>query len=436
MNATPSGSELRWSAFRDRARSSLFVVPLLFVVAGALLALLMLYLDSSAGDLPERFTATVDSSRAVLTVVAGATLAFAGVAFSVSLLLVSAASSQYSPRVVHGMFRDPASKRAMGIVMGTFTYCLVVLRAVRGEGGAGGEAVVPSLSTVTALVLGIVAILATVAFISHSAHGLDVSQVLARVTEEALEAVRDHATSGYTDDRTVEVDDHGAVVVFEKHGWVQQLDHRSLLDALPAGSRFVVDTAPGRYAVPGTPVGRISPEPSDVDAVSRRLRSAVSLGPTRTLLQDPTYGVRQLADVALRALSPGVNDPTTAQDALFHQAAVLRQLLAAAPPGVTVRDGDRVLHLAHVPTRAELVNLAFDEVRIAATGQPTVLIYLLEIIDQLVHALTEEATADARAALRRQAGLVLAQADLGSLLEADRERVRDAYRDRFAAASD
>ena len=231
------------------------------------------------------------------------------------------------------------------------------------------------------------------------------------------------------------LDDQGTVVALEAHGWIQQLDHRRLLDALPSGSLLVVDTAPGRYAVPGTPLGRISPEPGDLDDVARRLRSAVRIGPTRTLLQDSTYGVRQLADVALRALSPGVNDPTTAQDALFHEAAVLRRLLAADPPATTVRDGDRVLVLAHAPTRGELVDLAFDEVRIAATGQPTVLVYLLEILDQLVHALPRDAAADAQAALTRQAGLVLAQADLGSLLEADRERVREAYRDRFAASN-
>ncbi len=108
--------------------------------------------------------------RAVLGVIASATIAFAGVAFSVSLLLISMSSSQYSPRVVHGPFRDPFNKRVMGVVIGTFTYCLVVLRAVRSPLEDGGTAVVPSLSIAVAVLLGVATLLTIVGFISHAAH--------------------------------------------------------------------------------------------------------------------------------------------------------------------------------------------------------------------------------------------------------------------------
>ena len=122
-------SELR--AWGDRLRSSLFFIPMLCVIGGVILGEAMLGVDALVTGISPRLTATVDSARTVLTTVAGATLTFAGIAFSVSLLLISLASSQYSPRVVHGMFRDPFNKRVMGLVIGTFTYCLVVLRAVR-----------------------------------------------------------------------------------------------------------------------------------------------------------------------------------------------------------------------------------------------------------------------------------------------------------------
>jgi uncharacterized membrane protein len=111
---------------------------MMFVVVAVLLGEAMLVVDSRVEDISPRLTATVDSARSVLSVVAGATLAFAGIAFSVSLLLISLSSSQYSPRVVHGLFRDPFNKRVMGIVIGTFTYALVVLRAVRGPLGRAG----------------------------------------------------------------------------------------------------------------------------------------------------------------------------------------------------------------------------------------------------------------------------------------------------------
>ncbi len=177
-------SELR--AWGDRLRSSLFFVPMLCVIGGVILGELMLGVDALVTGIDPRLTATVDSARTVLTTVAGATLTFAGIAFSVSLLLISLASSQYSPRVVHGMFRDPFNKRVMGLVIGTFTYCLVVLRAVRGALEGAGDAVVPSVSILLAVALGIASILGIVAFINHAAHSMDVSNILRRVTEEVL----------------------------------------------------------------------------------------------------------------------------------------------------------------------------------------------------------------------------------------------------------
>ena len=115
-------------SLQDRMRSSLFVVPMMFVFGGVVLGELALAADDRVDGIPTGLTATVDSGRSVLAVVAGATLSFAGIAFSVSLLLISLAASQFSPRVVHGLFRDPFNTRVMGIVVGTFTYCLVVLR--------------------------------------------------------------------------------------------------------------------------------------------------------------------------------------------------------------------------------------------------------------------------------------------------------------------
>ncbi len=136
MLATPSpllGGDVlvRLRQLQDQIRSGLSWVPKLFVVGSLGLAEIMLRVDQNVGDLPAGVSATVDSARSVLAVVAGATLAFVGIAFSVGLLLISLASSRYSPRVVHGLFRDPFKKRVMGVVIGTFVYCLLVLNSVQ-----------------------------------------------------------------------------------------------------------------------------------------------------------------------------------------------------------------------------------------------------------------------------------------------------------------
>ena len=223
--------------------------------------------------------------------------------------------------------------------------------------------------------------------------------------------------------------EQGEIIPFIDHGWVQHVDVDSLLDEIPEGTTVELLTAPGRYAVPGSPAARSWPadESGHDAAASSAVQRSVRTGAARTLLADPSYGVRQLADVALRALSPGVNDPTTARDALAHLATVLHALLAAPVPAeVTQRDG-RTVVLVPAPSPGDLVALGFDEVRIAAVGQPDVLVDLLEVLDQLGRSLTEDAE-PARAALRHQAGLVLACAELGEVPEPDRERVRAAYR--------
>ncbi|MGA8847602.1 MAG: DUF2254 domain-containing protein [Nocardioides sp.] len=428
----------RISALSDRLRSSLFFIPMICVLGGIVLGEAMLLVDDAVTDIDPRWTATVDSARTVLTTVASATLAFAGIAFSVSLLLISLASSQYSPRVVHGMFRDPFNKRVMGLVIGTFTYCLVVLRAVRTSLDESGEAIVPSVSILLAVVLGIASILSIVAFINHGAHSMDVSKILHRVTREVLDQA-DDAWPEPEPDSTLDPDEpvptlpNAAVAVrFDQHGWVQNIDYDRLLKLFPQGSLVRLDTFAGRYAIHNAPICYVWPAPLDSDRVEEAVRGAVMLGETRTLQQDVAYGVRQLSDVALKALSPGINDPTTAHDAISHLGAVLSDLLRRVLPAQQIKGTDgQVLLVPHATTHAQLVGLAFDEVRIAAAGQPTVLIYLLDVLHQIRESLAERSHPDAVSALRRQADLIRSMNEEEDQQEADRDRVREAYAQRY-----
>jgi len=429
----------RLTAWGDRVRSSLFFIPMLCVMGGILLGQAMLLVDALVTGIDPRLTATVDSARTVLTTVAGATLAFAGIAFSVSLLLISLASSQYSPRVVHGMFRDPFNKRVMGLVIGTFTYCLVVLRAVRGSLEEAGDAVVPSVSILLAVALGMASILSIVAFINHGAHSMDVSKILHRVTDEALS----QASTAWPEPeagsaRDAEPDEmpnlpDGAVAVrFAAYGWVQNVDYEQLVTVLPPGSTMRLETFAGRYAIQNTPIGHVFPPPEGAADLGTKVRAAVTVGETRTLQQDVAYGVRQLSDVALKALSPGINDPTTAHDAVSHLGSLLSDLLGRQPPSRRLSGEEgQVLLVPHATTHDQLVGLAFDEVRIAAAEQPTVLIYLLDVLYQVEQSLTDRHRPSAVDALRRQADLIWAMNEEAAVPEPDRERVRLAYAQRY-----
>lgn len=430
-----------FTAVTERIRSSLFYEPMLFLVVAAVLGQASVMLDAElddATDVPLVLTSTVESARAVLSTIAGATITVAGIAFSVSLLIIQLASSQYSPRVVHGLFRDPFNKRVMGVVIGTFTYCLVVLRSVRSPVEDGEGAVIPNLSVAVAVVLGLTAILAIVAFINHSAHTMDVSQILQSVTDDTLRQIRkvwperDGSTSSSGD--AVVPTEEGFCVINDRNGWVQHFDRSALLGLAQPDGTVQMNLAVGHYAVRGATLCTIWPPPpeDEWESVAKSARSVVAIGNTRTMSQDVSYGVRQLADVAIKALSPGINDPTTAQDAIFHIAAVLAELLRRDAPGRSIAD-DEGRHLIDEAENehVEIIALAFDEVRQFAAAQPRVCIYLLESLSMLVNLLERDGIDDWSDALREQARLVVDGAERSDLLPVDVERVRAAYSRRF-----
>jgi uncharacterized membrane protein len=430
---------LRISSLVERLRSSLFFVPMAAVVVAAVLGFSALavdrHVDTTLADLPLGFTSTVESARTLLGVIAGATISFAGIAFSVSLLIIQLASSQYSPRVVHTLFRDPFNKRVMALVVGTFTYCVVVLRSVRSALDPGGEPVIPNISVAVAVVLGIATILAIVAFINHSAHAMDVSEILERIRREATEQIRTEWTPAEPHgDGDSELPSPSAepttVIRADGSGWIQQIDTAAILDCLPDGATAYVETYAGRYAIEDTRLIVISPA-IDVTALNSALRAAFVIGETRTMQQDVTYGLRQLVDVAVKALSPGINDPTTAQDAIFHTAAVLSELLRHDPrPAVTI-DRSRRLVMVQQPSHGELIQLAYDEPRRAAATHPTVCLYLLATLDSLIESLDAAGLERRTIELHRQARLVAEGCGHSTPLDDDIESVNDAYAHKF-----
>ncbi len=424
-------------AAADRLRSSFFFLPAVAVVVAFVAARLMVGVE--AGDWVGR--STVDSARSVLSTTAAATITFASVAFSVSLLIMQQGSSQFSPRVIHGLVRDPFNRRVIALVVGTFTYCLVSLQRVRGPLAEGGEEVVPELAVSIGLFLGVLAVLAVVAAINHTSRNMDVSVILRGIVEQSVST----SSEPSTDDRfrvAASIDLSGpdgnpvTIVRFDDDGWVQRIDRRSLLSMLEPGSTVWLETEAGRYAIRSTPLCTIWPAvPEDrLDEITDGLRRLVRLGATRTMSEDPGYGVRQLVDVALRALSPGINDPTTAQDAIFHLGTVLVQRLTS-PPVPTAYDDDQGRHLLtpHALTDTNLAELAFAELRTTTTNQPTVAVYLLQMIGQVVDATTANGGGDRVHAFCEQARLVVETVNAGDALDVDRRRVQQTYEDLFGA---
>ncbi|MEO8476871.1 MAG: DUF2254 domain-containing protein [Actinomycetota bacterium] len=418
-------------AWGERLRSSMFFVPASFVAAAVVLSLITTRIDAEIRlqheRLPELFLSTVDSARALLSVIASATIAFAGISISISLLLIQLASSQFSPRVLYGFFRDPVTKWVTGIVIGTFTYCLLVLRVVRTPLESNAPPVVPHLSVVIATILGVGSILAVILLINHSARSMQVGEIIRRITDEGR-----HQIEGLPEPDTAatsaipRLDGSGFAVLAEDEGWVQLLDMGILLEALPERTTCDLRATVGGFVPLNSVLCTLHPEPesSISDRAAMAVRRSIHLGRSRTTQQDVAFAFRQLVDIALRALSPGINDPTTAQESIVHLGSLLGQLLrhGVGPARLEDERGRRIIS-RNALGLDDFVNLAFDQIRIAGASTPGVAIDLLEVIGVTIGGLERTGTTAGVEALRRQARLVVEQTSRSDALAADVETV-------------
>jgi len=347
----------------------------------------------------------------------------------VTVVSVQLASAQFSPRVLRGFLRDRFSQHVIGLVVGTFTYCLLVLTTVHGS-TPGLDAAAPSLAVTIGVVLGVVAVIAIVAFIDHSARHMQVGEIIRRVTDESCQLITNRLARP-EDDAPAHVEHEegyglgrldelpaGRALVCPSSGWVQQVAVQKLLDDLPPGGALRLDLRPGDHVVRGMVVGTAW---SDA-AVLPNLSSALVIGPRRTMQQDLSFGTRQLVDIGLRALSPGINDPTTAVEVLGALTVVLSTLADRALPGrVLVGKDGRRLYRPRELGWTDHVQLAYDELRVAAVSQPAVLIELCRQLQALA-GLTPAGGSN-RTPLETQAQLVIDGLRQSGHVQADADRV-------------
>ena len=454
----PFNLKLWISSKWDEIQASLFFSPFLGVVMAVVVALCCLLMDKHWNEnqptqIPSVLRTTVESARAILGTVAGATISIAGTAFSISLLVFQMASTTYSPRITHTLFRDPFNRRVMAFNVAVFTYCLVVMRSVR---LAGDEIIVPNISVALAVLLGIGAVLSIVAFIDHSAHSLDVSELLYRVyrdtvvtihrdwslpdvnNQEMEDSVKNTNKSSHHNKHDWNEEEGPHIVSFRDSGWVQEIHTAALEGMVPKDGYIKMLTTPGRYALRGSAACAISCGTEKTEdewyELDTQILDHVAMGRSRTMRDDPSFGLRQLVDVTLKALSPGVNDPTTAQDSIFHAAGVVVEFLLRNPPPSVIKckDHDGELILDKQNTHDDIVKLAYNEVRVCSATSPTVCLYLVESLRLIRESLTASGFPDRAPEIERQVQLIEANCrQVSSHISADLEFMARVRSDRF-----
>jgi uncharacterized membrane protein len=402
----------RLQALRERLRASLGFLPAVGVTLAVLVGVALPQWEQGlGGDSPLAgfaFGGSPDAARSVLSAIAGSVITVTSLTFSLTVVTLQLASSQFSPRLLRTFVRDRLVQGVLAVFLATFVYALVVLRTVRTE-SQNDPGFVPRISVTLAIVLAVVAAGGLVTFLAHITSLMRVDTLMRDVHSQTRQAMDllyppDELRPTLPGEPTGEP----LPLVATTSGWIQAVDVFTLAAAAErAGLRIHLDVGVGDHLVEGVPIGTawsVEPHASvRVDDVNRALQSALTLGYERTPQFDVNFGFRQIVDIAAKALSPGVNDPTTAVHALGHLAALV---VAAArrPLGPqAVRDvAGRVRLVVRRPDFPELLALACAQPRQFGAGQPPVVLAVLEVLEAAAWAVMVKGDPGRRAAVLLQ----------------------------------
>jgi uncharacterized membrane protein len=382
----------------DRLRSSLWFIPSLLVIGAVVLALGFVEIDASGewdylrDRYPRMFGSGAAGSRGMLSAIASSMITVAGTAFSITIVALALASSQYTSRILRNFMRDRANQTVLGTFLGIFVYCVVVLRTIRsGDEGA----FVPSLAVLFGVVLALVGIGCLIFFIHHIALSIQAGSIIKSAADETIEAIDRLFPEGMGEAAAPDVgpapEPTSAVwrpIPARETGYVQAVDGDGLLRlACERGAVVRMERGVGEFVVEGTPLVAIaggggrdgggSPDDGLADAVA----ALYTVGRERTTVQDAGFGVRQIVDIALKALSPGINDTTTAVTCVQYLSAVLARLAARRLPDPCRADGGELRVITRGPTFPGLLGEALDQIRRNAEGNVAVLLALLEALE-------------------------------------------------------
>lgn len=415
----------------EQARMSAWAVPTLLVFGAIALSGLTLWVDS-ATDLdvlsyfPGINPVTAEPARAFLSTVATSLLALTGVAFSSMVVVLALASQQFGPRLLRNFIRDQVNQVVLGGLLGSFIYCLLIMRSVTSEGGFDW---VPQISMMVAMLLVLFCLGLFIHFIHHVVKQIQAEQVCANAYEvlrTSINAISDEKYSGPQE--LQESISKGWGVVAGKRGFLQAINRGALIELAGDADLIIkISERSGSFINDVDEVFEIvtadGERPSEelVDQV----QSNLLVGQVRTSEQDLEFGIRQLVEIALRGLSPGINDPFTAMDCVDYLGAGLQVVLQRDLPAAYHYDEEGNLRVVlSVSDYGGLVDAAFNEIRQYGCGHCNVSCRMLEAI---LRCLRQPVRAEARQALFKQADLIRAMAFSQLEMEYDKDAVQARY---------
>ncbi|MFE9254209.1 DUF2254 domain-containing protein [Streptomyces sp. NPDC006879] len=430
----------RLSVLGDTWRTQLWPIPALSVLLAVVLGIGLPRLDSRlGGNLPRAvadylFSGDPQAARTMLSVVAGSLITATSLIFSLTVVALQLASSQYSPRLLRTFAGDRVVHATLAVLLGTFTYTLTVLRTIRDAvDGRGGQ--VPQVSVTLVYLLALASVMALVGFLAHVTRQIRVETILRDVHAESSGTLRrtlGAEPSPVPADLPVPPGYGTTLVCGHGSGFLTSIDEAELLAAaVDLGAVVVLDCSPGDSLIAGTPIATAWPASGrvlldDPEELIRRTAAAVHTGIERTAAQDPSFGLRQIVDVAVRALSPGINDPTTAVHALGHACALLVEAAGRNTNSKLLRDDEGVVRVVLPrPDFAALLAVAVDQPRRYGAQEPHVLVRLYALLREVAWVASRP---EQRQAVADQLLRLDATADRPDREPTDRMRLRELSR--------
>jgi len=423
---------------REALRTTLWIVPTVMVVLVAVLFAITYTLDRLAANgnfpLPGFITSgSPDAARQILIAIAAAVITVAGLLFSITILVLQLASQQFGPRMLRNFIRDLGTQFSLGALVATFVYSVLALGSVE---SAPSSNFVPHISVTFALMLTLLDLGILIYFIHHVAASIQLTSVVSgiardfRVTLANLQADMAKSRPGYVGEPDPSEISHnvlavGAPVFAHSSGFIQSVGHRHLMSiAVSSDSVIRLVRRPGHFVLEGQPVAFVVPTHAARD-VSVALHRAHIVGPNRTLTQDLGFAVDQLVEVAIRALSPAVNDTFTALNCIDWLGDCLCHAATSRLPDGLHRDGSGHLRIIEpVVTMDRLIKGATDKIRQAGTGMPAVLIRQLDNLGKVLRVVP---TPELRDVVETHARRILRASDETVRDESDRADVHAAF---------
>lgn len=373
----------------DLLRTNFWLIPSAMTLGVIALSVLAVAMDERVEEpVAWLWTGTPEGARAVLSTLASSMITVAGVVFSVTMVTLALASSQFGPRLLRSFMRDRGDQIVLGTFVATFVYSIMVLRTVH---SLENDTFIPHISVTIAIVLAVLSVGVLIYFIHHVATSIQANNLIAVVAGELNAAIEtllaaNEASRGDRSSKDPELpcdfDDNAQCVPASADGYIQSIDEDALLREAEKGEVIIVlRHRPGDFLRKGDLLADVYPATGCTKKLAKKIKDLIFIGKYRTPVQDLRYGIHQLVEIALRALSPGINDPFTAATCLDWLGAALGRL-AKADFATRCRydEGGGLRVVMENDNFDDLVDAAFTQIRESGKSHIRIAVRLLDTI--------------------------------------------------------